>query len=56
MVLSLVSDFARWSPEEKAAVRAIISAKAGATEQRYQRLLGKHTRLRRAIIKVGSSN
>jgi hypothetical protein len=56
MVLSLVPDFARWSAEEKTAVRAIIVAKAGATEQRYQRLLGKHTRLRRAIIKVGSSN
>jgi hypothetical protein len=56
MVLNLVSDFARWSPEEKAAVRAIIAAKAGATEQRYQRLLGKHTRLRKAIIKIGSSN
>jgi hypothetical protein len=56
MVMSLVPDFAQWAPEEKAAVRTIIAAKAGATEQRYQRLLGKHTRLRRAIIKVGSSN
>jgi hypothetical protein len=55
MVLSLVPDFARWSREEKAAVRAILAAKAGATEQSYQRLLGKHARLRKAIIKIGSS-
>jgi hypothetical protein len=53
MVLSLVPDFARWSLEEKAAVRAIIAAKAGATEQRYQRLLIKHTRLRSAILRLG---
>ena len=54
MVLSLVPDLARWSSEEKASLRQIIAAKAGRTEQRYQRLLQKHARLRAAILKLGS--
>jgi hypothetical protein len=53
MVVSLVPDFPRWSSEEKIALRAIIAAKAARTEQRYQHLLIKHTRLRRAILKMG---
>jgi hypothetical protein len=54
MVLSLVTDLPRWSSDEKAALRAIIVAKAGKTEQRYQQLLLKHERLRRVILKLGS--
>ena len=54
MVLSLVPDLARWSSEEKAALRAIIAAKAGRSEQRYMRLLQKHARLRAAILNLGS--
>ncbi|HLK53985.1 MAG TPA: hypothetical protein VKU42_11055, partial [Candidatus Angelobacter sp.] len=54
MVMSLVPDLVRWSSEEKAALRAIIAAKAAKTEQRYQRLLIKHTRLRRAILRIGN--
>ena len=54
MVLSLVPDLARWSAEEKAALRTIIAAKAGRTEQPYMRLLQKHLRLRAAILKLGS--
>jgi hypothetical protein len=53
-VLSLVPDVARWPSEEKAALRTIIGAKAGPTEQRYARLLQKHARLRAAILKLGS--
>ena len=53
-VLSLVPDLARWSSEEKAALRTIIAAKAGKTEQRYARLLQKHARLRAAIVGLGS--
>jgi hypothetical protein len=53
MVMSLVPDFPRWSSEEKAALPAIIAAKAAKTEQSYQRLLIRHTRLRRAILKIG---
>ena len=52
-VLSLVPDFPRWPSGEKAAVRAIIAAKAAGTELRYQRLLIKHARLRKAILRLG---
>ncbi len=54
MVLSLVPDLARWPSDEKAALRAIIAAKATKTEQRYQRLLIRHTRLRRAVLRIGN--
>ena len=54
MVVSLVPDLARWSPGEKAALRAIIAAKAAKTEQRYQSLLIRHVRLRRAILRIGN--
>jgi len=53
-VLSLVPDVARWSSEEKGALRAIIAAKAGRIEQRYAHLLQKHARLRAATLKLGS--
>jgi hypothetical protein len=53
-VLSLVPDLSRWSSNDKNALRQIIAAKAGHTEQRYMRLLQKHTRLRTAILKLGS--
>ncbi|HYL92794.1 MAG TPA: hypothetical protein VEW69_06525, partial [Alphaproteobacteria bacterium] len=50
MVLGLVPDLGRWTKEEKAGLLAIITAKAGRTEQRYQRLLLKHGRLRQVIL------
>jgi len=53
-VLSLVPDLPRWSSDDKEALRAIIAAKAGRTEQRYQQLLLKHVRLRKAIVRLGS--
>ena len=54
LVLNLVPDLARWSKDEKSALREIIAAKAGRTEQRYQRLVLNHERLRRAILRMGS--
>ncbi len=56
MVLALVPDLPRWTSVEKSALRAIISAKSGRTEQRYNRLLQKHSRLRAAILRLGSRN
>ncbi|HZE24025.1 MAG TPA: hypothetical protein VE054_08530 [Blattabacteriaceae bacterium] len=53
-VLSLVPDLDRWPPDEKDALREIISAKAGRTELRYQSLLAAHDRLRKAILNLGS--
>lgn len=54
MVLSLVPDLARWSREQKTALRQIISAKSARTEQRYQSLLQKHGSLRAAMLRLGS--
>jgi hypothetical protein len=56
LVLNLVPDLARWSKDEKNALREIIAAKAGRTELRYQRLLLSHSRLHRFILKLGSSS
>jgi hypothetical protein len=56
LVLNLVPDLARWSKDEKNALREIIAAKAGRTELRYQRLLLSHSRLYRFILKLGSSS
>lgn len=54
LVLDLVA-LERWSAEERAAVRAIVLAKHGRSEKEYLRLLGRHDKLRRAIIAAGSS-
>ncbi len=53
-VLNLVPDVSRWSSDEKDGLCEVITAKAGRTELRYQRLLQKHARLRAAILKMGS--
>src|SRR5258707_3701947 len=52
-VLSLVPDVSRWSSDDKDSLREIITAKAGRTELRYQRLLQSHPRLRAATLRLG---
>jgi hypothetical protein len=54
LVLDLISDLPRWSAAEKRAVAAIVRAKAGRSESRYLRLLHRHERLRRELIRIGS--
>jgi hypothetical protein len=54
VALSLVPDLARWTPNEKRALAAIIRAKAGPDETRYLRLLQKHDALREAFLRIGS--
>jgi hypothetical protein len=54
MVLSLVPNLAGWSSDDKAGLREIVASKAGRTELRYLRLLQKHSRLRAALIRLGS--
>ena len=54
LLLALVPDLSSWTEEEKRAVVRIIRAKAGADELSYLRLLQKHQRLRREIIKIGA--
>jgi hypothetical protein len=50
----LVKDLSEWGDSEKRALVRIIRAKAGADEGSYLKLMQKHARLRRAIIKLGS--
>jgi len=44
----------RWPPEERQAAEAIVEAKGAATEARYLRLLQGHSRLRKAVLQLGS--
>lgn len=53
--LAGIPDLDRWSDSEKQAVIRIIRAKGGADESRYARLLQKHARLRKALIRIGSA-
>ena len=53
-VLALVPDFPDWSLDEKGKLADIIHAKAGANETRYVRLLQSHSRLRAALLRLGS--
>ncbi len=54
LVLEGVRDLARWSPGERAALVGVIRAKAGRHESEYLRLLQKHARLRRELLRLGS--
>ena len=54
VTLSLVEDLREWSAAEKRALVKVIRAKAGLDESSYLKLMQKHARLRKAIIKLGS--
>lgn len=54
VALSLVKDIAHWSSAEKQALRRIIQAKARTDESGYLKLMQQHTRLRLALIRLGS--
>lgn len=56
LVLDLVPDLARWTPEEKRLARQVIWAKAGRDETRYLRLMRKHARMRAAFLRLGSTS
>jgi hypothetical protein len=53
---AIISDLDGWNASEKQDAIRIIRAKAGADEARYARLLQKHTRLRKVLIRAGSAN
>jgi hypothetical protein len=54
LVVDLVPDLERWSAPEKRLCRAWLRAKSAAEEAGYLRLLARHERLRRALIRLGS--
>jgi hypothetical protein len=54
LVLALIPDLRRWSPEEKQSVAKIIRAQAGGGEMRYLHLTQQHPRLRKELLRLGS--
>ena len=52
-LLAMIPDLAKWRPEEKKHLEAIVRAKAGAEEAVCVRLMQTHARLRRAILALG---
>jgi hypothetical protein len=54
VTLSVVEDLGQWSQNEKQAFLQIIRAKAGTDESKYLKLMQKHSRLRGALIRLGS--
>jgi hypothetical protein len=55
LVLALIPNLSRWSPEEKNDAVEIIRAQAGPNEMRYLRLTQQHPRLRKELLRLGSS-
>jgi hypothetical protein len=56
MMLSLISDLGSWSNLEKSTLLQIISAKVGRNEMEYLRRLRAHPKLRREVLKLGSTS
>ncbi|HAF15858.1 MAG TPA: hypothetical protein DCK93_02535 [Blastocatellia bacterium] len=54
VTLSLVKDLSEWRDIEKRALVRVIHAKTTSDESSYLKLMQKHARLRKAIIKMGS--
>lgn len=53
-LFSLVRDLPRWSVQEKQLLKRIVQAKSAAEETTYLKLMQRHERLRREIIRLGS--
>lgn len=56
LVLALVPDLARWSAQEKREFVRIIRSQAAANEMRYLRLTQRQERLRRELLRLGSTS
>ncbi len=53
LVLALIPNLSRWSPQEKHDVAKMIRAQAGSHEMRYLRLSQHHPRLRAELLRLG---
>jgi hypothetical protein len=54
LVLALMPNLSRWSPDEKQDAGKIIRAQAGPNEMRYLHLTQQHPRLRQELLRLGS--
>jgi hypothetical protein len=55
LVLAMIPNIARWSGQEKALARRVITAKAGEDEAQYLKQMQKHASLRASLIRFGST-
>jgi len=55
VALLLIDDLKRWSDDDKESLKRILQAKTTGTEAKYLQLMHKHSRLREAIIRLGSN-
>ncbi len=53
-ILPLIPDLKRWRAAERKLLSQIVRAKAAAEETTYLKLMRRHERLRRAVIRLGS--
>jgi hypothetical protein len=53
-ILGLIPELPRWTQEERRGVVEILRAKAAGAESVYLRRMQRHTRLRRALLRIGS--
>ena len=56
IVLLLIPDIEKWRLDERQLLLKIIRAKTSADEGKYLRLMQKHARFRRAVIKLGRTS
>lgn len=54
LVLALIPDLGRWSPEEKSGLVQIIRSQSARDEIQYLRRTQRHARLRRELLRLGS--
>ncbi|MGA9260183.1 MAG: hypothetical protein WBV98_26565, partial [Candidatus Sulfotelmatobacter sp.] len=54
LILALVPDLPRWSPNEKQQLIKIIRGKSAANEMAYLRQTQHHLRLRSELLRLGS--
>jgi hypothetical protein len=55
LVLAMIPDLSDWTAREKQAAVRVICAQAGSDEMHYLRLTQNHVRLRREILRLGST-
>jgi hypothetical protein len=54
LVLALIPDLSRWTPQEKKEAAKLVRAQAGPNEMHYLRLTRHHLRLRKEVLRLGS--
>jgi hypothetical protein len=54
LVLALIPNLRRWTPQEKGDAAKVIRAQAGRNEMSYLHLTQRHPRLREELLRLGS--